>query len=456
MSLRIRVLLMVVGVYLVGFAISAVLTVRTVEARVAQQATGQIRRIAAALGRTRIALNERTLGPLSEVFGCPLALWTRGASEARLVHTIDTTDDAAIHRRLQAPAVRPGEVFELAVGGRSYWASAQPLEGPPGGPSRWIAAMSDRAAARQTARAAARQFVGLLLATAAALGVATYAIMLRLTGRIGRLARRVAASSPEPIGPVPRHGDELERLNATFAALQERLAAYQRQLVEQARLATTGKLAASVVHEVRNPLSAIKLTAQMLAEASLDDERRRQGFDVILTEIGRLGLLCDELLTLAGRRQTRRQRLDLAEIVHELRVLLEPQLRRCKVALDDQSPRESVELVGDRDQLKQMLLNLLLNAIEASSAESTITLTLTGDTEEVAIELRDHGPGFPPAVRAAEPETFWSTKQTGGGIGLAVVRKIVQNHGGTLELCNAPDGGAVVRVHLPRSDGETG
>jgi signal transduction histidine kinase len=200
-----------------------------------------------------------------------------------------------------------------------------------------------------------------------------------------------------------------------------------------------------VAHEVRNPLQAVRLTVQMLREQRRPEDRA--GYDLILGEIDRLNLLTDELLVLAGKAELRAEPLDLPRELHETLRLMQFQLNQRDIRTElDLPPLPPVRM--DRNRCRQLLLNLLLNAAEASPRGGLVRVECRLGDAAVVVRIADSGPGFPPEVLSGAAEEFFSTKTTGAGLGLSICRRIVQEAGGQLRLHNAA-GGAVAEAVLP-------
>jgi signal transduction histidine kinase len=249
--------------------------------------------------------------------------------------------------------------------------------------------------------------------------------------------------------------------------LRERLAAAHAGLARADRLVTLGTLTASLAHELRNPLVAIKTFAQLLPER-YDDPEFRTGFAAIaLSEVERASALLGELLEFArspGRidgseraeasaaRPLRAE--DVNAILAQMLTLAEGEARRRRVRiaprLDPALPRVPV----DPDRMKQLFLNLLLNAIQAIEGEEGEVVVETAarrgpEGAFVAVAVRDTGTGIAPADLPSLFTPFFSRKPHGVGLGLAVCREIVRAHGGRIEVVSEPGRGTTVSVRLP-------
>jgi len=219
---------------------------------------------------------------------------------------------------------------------------------------------------------------------------------------------------------------------------------------EQDRLALLGELAATIAHEVRNPLTGIRSLTQRIGEEPLDQERRRRYTDVVLGEISRLDRIVGNLTDIARRTTTNgaatRGPTALAPLFEDLQLLVEARARRTGVSIVT-APGELV-VHASREALAQALLNLLLNAVAHAPPHSTVELSAARVNDGVLLRVRDHGPGIPPEQRARIFEPF-HTERGGTGLGLAVVRRLAEEHGWTVDVADATGHGAEFRVLVP-------
>jgi PAS domain S-box-containing protein len=232
----------------------------------------------------------------------------------------------------------------------------------------------------------------------------------------------------------------------------------QSELAHATRVMTMGELAASIAHEVNQPLGAIVTSAgscaHWLAAQPPDMEKARRALERIVNDGRRAGDVIKRIRTLMKRQAPRKSSLDLNDTIREVIALTQHEIRRNDILLDAQLAEGLPPVQGDRVQLQQVLLNLIVNAIEAMSEtnERPRKLTIVScpqGPDVLRIEVRDSGAGLDPehATRLFEP--FYTTKASGIGIGLSISRSIVEAHGGQLSAGpNSPDG-AVFRLSLP-------
>jgi len=258
-------------------------------------------------------------------------------------------------------------------------------------------------------------------------------------------------------------GEDLQLLStvATGATVALENASLSRQLrrseavLERAnRLSSLGTLAAGLAHEIRNPLVAVKTFLDLLPQR-LDDAKFLSEFrELSLSELRRVTDLISDLLALGKSRTAERRAVDLPSTLEPVVRLMESSARKRQVELGSRWEANLPSVSADPDQLKQIVLNLLLNAIESSSAGGHVMLdvhggTLTGAAPAVVVEVQDRGPGIPADQLEHIFHPFYTTKETGTGLGLALVHQMVVDHGGEIAVDSTPGQGTVFRVTLP-------
>jgi two-component system NtrC family sensor kinase len=243
------------------------------------------------------------------------------------------------------------------------------------------------------------------------------------------------------------HEARAASLEAEVRAATRTLLEQQRSLARAERLAATGELAASVAHELRNPLAGIQMTLANL-RAELSDPDLAARLDLVLNEVTRLNRLLTQLLDTARHEPELARPLAIATLLDELVALMRCQIPPA-VRLESRVPRDlTCRLPPDR--LRQALLNLVLNASAAlGAAGGTITVDAQASDGRIRITVSDDGPGFPDDVLRTGIRPFLSTRARGTGLGLAVVRRFARDLGGDLQLDNRQPHGAIVTIDLP-------
>ena len=213
------------------------------------------------------------------------------------------------------------------------------------------------------------------------------------------------------------------------------------------RLALLGRMATSLAHEVRNPVSAIRLHAQLLERVCAPEERVSAG--LIVGEAGRIESLVNQWMCYAKPEPVTMVPVDVPELVREARHSLGPQAQHAGVGISEKIDPAWAEhpVKGDRERLRQVLCNLLLNAIQSMPTGGAVTVRILPG----ALEVDDQGGGFSETALAHFGEPFHSEREGGMGLGLAVSKEIVESHGGKISAKNRSGGGARVSIVWPRT-----
>jgi signal transduction histidine kinase len=222
----------------------------------------------------------------------------------------------------------------------------------------------------------------------------------------------------------------------------------ERELAERERLAALGRMAATVAHEIKNPLSAIKSIAQVMRE----DEGLRNEYErdlgLIVGETDRLSQSVTQLLSFARKESPAGQPLSVDELVRSVVDLFRANAREQGIVLDLKVKVEA-ELAGKSvSALRDALSNLLLNALQATPHGGRVELVAAAADGEIVISVQDSGSGVPVVLRERIWEPFFTTRQRGTGLGLAIVRKRVQEVGGTAVLVSGNGGGALFQLRV--------
>lgn len=218
--------------------------------------------------------------------------------------------------------------------------------------------------------------------------------------------------------------------------------------------AELAELAGGFVHDLKNHLSTLRLNLQLLAEDFQEpqSQRERRALDRILrlqNECQRLVDISNEFLRFARVKDLQLVPANLAEIVEELTDFFSPMARAASIEIKSYIPADLPLLALDRDMFKQALLNLLLNAQQAMPAGGEITLLARSESEGVIFEVIDTGRGMSPEVLAKAFRPFYSTRSGGNGLGLPTTRKIIEAHGGTLDVQSEVGRGTKFTLRLP-------
>ncbi|TYO98779.1 phospho-acceptor domain-containing protein [Geothermobacter ehrlichii] len=282
----------------------------------------------------------------------------------------------------------------------------------------------------------------------------------------GKLKTQIPMERQDEIGELAKAFNEMAAsLDASNEALtesnrrlrqaNEELQRMQEQLVRSERLAAIGQLAAGVSHEIDNPVGIILGYAELLLEDLEEGDSRREDVLAIIEECRRCRRITGSLLGLARSVPQEVVAVDMVRLVDDVFDSLRPQklFRQIELRLCAEGDRHFVQ--GDADRLRQVLVNLMLNAAQAMEGAGTIRIDIrrAGDTLEILVA--DTGPGIPDEQREQVFQPFFSTKsrEEGTGLGLSLCRKLVEDHGGRLDLVSSA-AGACFRICLPVAGGE--
>ena len=229
-----------------------------------------------------------------------------------------------------------------------------------------------------------------------------------------------------------------------------------------------GRVVASIAHEIRNPLGIIRSSAELLQRrADKTDTGTRRILDAIYDEAVRLSQTVNDFLDYARPRKPRQDLVDVQLVLDQVLAFLEGEMKRVSVAIErgdapGSSPwptpimaeKTPLWVRGDKDLLYRALYNILINGQQALDGPGILYINAWQDDDGIHIAVRDSGPGIDPALLPSLLDPFFTTKDGGTGLGLPIVNSIITSHGGRIELANAPEGGAIVRLDLPAADGD--
>jgi len=232
--------------------------------------------------------------------------------------------------------------------------------------------------------------------------------------------------------------------------------AVQERLSRAEHLAEIGQLAASLAHEIKNPLAGISGAIQVMRAETREDDLRRPILDEILHQINRLDGTVKDLLVYARPKAPQRRACRLSSVIARVQGLLANEATFRHVRLEVADCDGLPPLQADEHQIEQLLVNLLLNAAQASKPGQVVQLHAASDGHEVTLVVRDYGVGIPREVLARAFEPFFTTKSRGTGLGLPICQRIVDMHGGSITLDSTPGEGTVVTVRLPLDGREAG
>ena len=315
-------------------------------------------------------------------------------------------------------------------------------------------------AARHREERSIELLVGLSLLTLL-VGVMTSLYARRVLAPLTAVTERANAVARGDFTPhrVVDTNDEIGELATTFESMVAAIQRARSELVQAERLATIGKMAAHVTHEIRNPLSAIGLNVELLEEEVAESGAKESMalVQAVKSEVDRLSRIAEQYLSVARRPRPRLERENVGDLVRELCAFVRPELDKAAVSLRVDVEPDLPEVELDEAQLRQALLNLIRNAREAMSKGGDLTVAVVrapaaeDDAGPARVEIRvdDTGEGVPEELRASIFDPFFTTKQRGTGLGLAVTREIVEAHHGTIHCEARAERGTRFRIVLP-------
>jgi len=262
-----------------------------------------------------------------------------------------------------------------------------------------------------------------------------------------------------PADDLPALEHQVEAVGQRIRSVLDQLQQTRQQLIRSEQLAAVGQLAAGVAHELRNPLTSVKLLIQTAARRGPSTGLTEKQLWVIQEEIARMENTIQGLLDFARPPVLDRVRHDLRETVQRAVSLIEGRAKQQKVAVRPELPEAAVMVDGDPAQIHQVFVNLLLNGIDAAGRGGVLHVILSqGDTPGGGCRtaFRDSGKGIPEEALQRLFVPFVTTKEQGIGLGLAISQRIVEEHGGTIVAANCAEGGAEFTVTLPTSADVTG
>jgi signal transduction histidine kinase len=290
----------------------------------------------------------------------------------------------------------------------------------------------------------------LLIVTALGGGLA-FLVARRIVNPLGLLTRWLPNLDREETVPIPAavtgRGDEIGALGRSLEASHRHLREEQALRRQSERLATLGRIATSLAHEIRNPAAAIRLHADLLGQKAPPEDGG--AIDLIRDEVDRITDLVNQWLFVARAAPPRTERHDLAVLMRRVLHRLGPQCEHAGVTASLAAP-EPAWIEADAPRIEQVLRNLLVNATQAMPEGGEIRATLRAAGGEVVLEIRDGGVGFSDAALRRWSEPFFSEREGGMGLGLTLAAEVMQAHGGRVEVENPPEGGAAVRCHFPQ------
>jgi signal transduction histidine kinase len=301
----------------------------------------------------------------------------------------------------------------------------------------------------------------IIAATAVAISILLAMLLAFVLGyQVLRPVRRLAAEADRK-GDMPAAGDEVKALSNTVRGLiqdvdetQSELQKSRESLLQAEKMALVGKLAAGMAHSIRNPFTSVKMRLFSLSRSLELSDTQKEDFEVISDEIRHIDTIVQNFLEFSRPPKLKMQSISPSAVVDQTLQLLEHRLKSYDVSVTIQREQPLPEIDVDPEQLKEVLVNLMVNACEAIEKGGTIVIhedkAMNPSEGSVAvIRVSDDGPGIPEAIRQKIFEPFFTTKEEGTGLGLSIVARIIEEHGGSVTAESIEGQGAAFVISLP-------
>ncbi len=248
--------------------------------------------------------------------------------------------------------------------------------------------------------------------------------------------------------------DAVGDLARAFSNSIFRIKEMQQELLASEKIAVFRQLTAGIAHEVRNPLTAMRMTAQMLKRKFANDPQAQEWLDVIISEIDRLTHHMEQLINFGMPYEPKMQQTVITDVINEVLLLMRRQIEHAGITVIVSFEPNLPMVYADSDQMRQVLLNIIINSVQAMAQAGTLTISaklarVKGDPL-ITVAVEDTGPGIPDDVATRIFDPFFSTKSAGTGLGLAIAKKIIEAHSGRIRFTSTGKG-TIFRIFLPIS-----
>ena len=270
-----------------------------------------------------------------------------------------------------------------------------------------------------------------------------------------RFTQRVAEGDLDGQCKVKTH-DEIGELATAFNQMTQDLRDSRVELIQAERLATAGKMAASFAHEIRNPLSSMRMVAQMLLrKQEPSEEKQKQSVAHILEEIERIDVIVKGLMNFARPASLELAPHNLNHALQSVLNLMEANLNHHQIALIKKFDTNLPANPFDLDKFKQAFMNIVLNAMDAMPEGGSLTILTLEESDAIRIDVADTGVGIPPEDLNRLFEPFFTTKSQGTGLGLANAKRVFEQHGGDIQIKSVVGSGTTVSLRIPLTNNKS-
>jgi signal transduction histidine kinase len=451
LRLQYRILLPTVAAALLAMAVTAFVGVRVTASALRSRLESQLVTSASAVSWRDFALNSRILVSLSSVVGAEVV--TLSPSAEVLASSLDTREGPVIDAartvvRQSPPASGAPRVSEADCGYPCLLAYRQvDLQG-----GAVVVLVADTSPLAAATGAVVRTLLLSAVLSVIVLIVISQVVARRVTAPLDRLVHFVRTASPQNAGRASVGDDEIGALAEAFNTMLDRLDDSRAALVRSEKLGLAGLFAARVAHDIRNPLSSIKMQTQLLRSKLADGSDDREALSAVLHDVAQVESVVRDLMDLANPGALARRPGDLNAVLRDALEQLSAQLAyrkiRVELALAGALPPAAI----DPQRLRQAFVNVLVNGSEAMHTGGELRVSTGVEGATVWARICDDGVGVDPALVERVFDPFVSTKPEGVGLGLVNVKSVVEGHGGGIRLEPRQPRGTCVHIWLPVSD----
>jgi signal transduction histidine kinase len=279
-----------------------------------------------------------------------------------------------------------------------------------------------------------------------------YKLVLKVRDAAGsEMVEHVKMSPGKELEELDLHINRMiGRINQAHEDLQK-----NRELLERSsKLAAIGKIAPALAHEIRNPLTAIKMLIYAMMQEPNVNEEKRHDLEIITHEINRVEGFLQNFLKYARPAKPQMRMVSIIPEIKDTLQLMQPRFRQNNITLVENHQHENLRIKADPDMIKQIILNLVLNAVESMGQDGELNLTTVVDADDTEnqmfqISISDTGPGIPDDIKDSLFDPFVKGKDQGVGLGLSISQRIAELHHGWISAVNNSGKGATFTIHLP-------
>jgi len=254
---------------------------------------------------------------------------------------------------------------------------------------------------------------------------------------------------PYLLGESKKIFQQLEKSHRELQVSHQELEQAQTQLIRTEKLASIGQLAAGVAHEINNPLGTILIYSHLIQKSLEPDDPKREDIALVISEANRAKEIVQGLLSFAREKKLRASEININDILEEVLSLVVNQSLFHNIKIKKSFDQDPQAIVADETQLKQVFLNIILNAAQAMEGNGKLTISTIFDKKQIKIKIADTGPGIPPEVMGKLFSPFFTTKEKGTGLGLAISYGIIERHQGKIDVETELGKGSTFVITLP-------